>query len=66
MELRPTPAHVPDAGAGVTRGRAFRTAALAAGGALATVTALGARDDAGAAPSAAQDKRVLNLLLRVE
>jgi hypothetical protein len=56
----------PDQRAGVTRGRAFRTAALAAGGALATVTAFGATDRVGAAPSPEQDKRVLNLLLRVE
>ena len=56
----------PDEAAGVTRGRAFRTAALAAGGALATVTAIGATERLNAAPSAEQDKRVLNLLLRVE
>lgn len=66
MEHQQTPVHVPDAAAGVTRGGAFRTAAIAAGGALATVTAFGASDRVGAAPSAEQDKRVLNLLLRVE
>jgi len=57
----------PDAAGGLTRGRAFRTAALAAGGALATVTTIGATDLLNAAaPSPEQDKRVLNLLLRVE
>ncbi len=67
MEHQQTPVDELDPPAsGVTRGRAFRTAALAAGGALATVTAIGATDRSTAAPSAAQDKRVLNLLLRVE
>jgi Ferritin-like domain len=50
----------------VTRGGALRTAALAAGGALATVTAIGAADRLSAAPSPEQDVRVLNLLLLVE
>jgi hypothetical protein len=50
----------------VTRGRAFRRAAVAAGGALAGVTALGVADRLHAAPSAEQDKQVLNLLLLVE
>jgi ferritin-like protein len=50
----------------VTRGTALRTAGLAAGGALATVTALGAAGRPAAAPSAAQDVKVLNLLLVVE
>ena len=49
-----------------TRGGALRTAALAAGGALATVTAIGAADRLSAAPSAAKDVRILNLLLLVE
>jgi hypothetical protein len=66
LQLQRNPGNAPDQGAGVTRGRAFRTAALAAGGALATVTAFGATDGVGAAPSPEQDKRVLNLLLRVE
>ena len=46
--------------------RALRTAALAAGGALAAVTALGAADRLSAAPSPEQDVKVLNLLLLVE
>jgi Ferritin-like domain len=50
----------------VTRGAALRTAALAAGGALATVTALGVADRLSAAPSPEQDIKVLNLLLVVE
>jgi hypothetical protein len=49
-----------------TRRTAFRTAAVAAGGTLATITALGAADRLAAAPSAAQDVRVLNVLLLVE
>jgi rubrerythrin len=55
-----------DASAAVTRGGALRTAALAAGGALATVTAVGAADRLLAAPSPEQDVKVLNLLLLVE
>jgi hypothetical protein len=50
----------------VTRGTALRIAALAAGGALATVTALGVADRPAAAPSAEQDVKALNLLLVVE
>jgi Ferritin-like domain len=50
----------------VTRGTALRTAALAAGGALATVTALGVADRPSAAPSSKQDAKILNLLLVVE
>ncbi len=50
----------------VTRGGALRTAALAAGGALAAVTAVGAADRLAAAPSPEQDVEVLNLLLLVE
>jgi len=62
------PARAPDRDttSHVTRGGALRTAALAAGGALATVTALGAADRLSAAPSAAKDVRILNLLLLVE
>jgi hypothetical protein len=59
-------ARAPDRTATTTRGTALRTAALAAGGALAAVTALGAADRLRAAPSSAQDTRVLNLLLLVE
>jgi hypothetical protein len=51
---------------GCTRTRALRTAALATGGALAGITALGAADRVPAAPSTAQDERALNLLLLVE
>jgi hypothetical protein len=50
----------------LTRGSALRTAALAAGGALATVTAIGVADRLAAAPSPEQDVKVLNLLLVVE
>lgn len=50
----------------VTRGSALRRTALAAGGALAAVTAIGAADRLAAAPSPEQDIRVLNLLLLVE
>jgi hypothetical protein len=50
----------------VTRGGALRTAAVAAGGALAAVTAVGVADRLAAAPSPEQDVRVLNLLLLVE
>lgn len=62
------PARAPDrdSPSAVTRGSALRTAALAAGGALATVTALGAADRLAAAPSPEQDVRILNLLLLVE
>ena len=66
MERQQTPVHDPDKASGVTRERALTTAALAAGGALVTVTAIGAADRSNAAPSAERDKRVLNLLLRVE
>jgi Ferritin-like domain len=55
-----------DASTGVSRATAFRGAAIAAGGALATVTALGVADRPAAAPSPEQDVRVLNLLLLVE
>ena len=60
------PTRAPDRTDAVTRGRRFRAAALAAGGALAAVTALGAADRLRAAPSAEQDTKVLNLLLLVE
>jgi hypothetical protein len=63
---RSTRASDRDTSTAVTRGRALRTAALAAGGALATVTALGAADRLSAAPSPEQDVKVLNLLLLVE
>jgi hypothetical protein len=63
---RPTRAPDRDTSTAVTRGRALRTAALAAGGALATVTAFGAADRLSAAPSPEQDVKVLNLLLLVE
>jgi len=66
LERQQTPVHDPDKASGVTRERALTTAALAAGGALVTVTAIGAADRSNAAPSAERDKRVLNLLLRVE
>jgi Ferritin-like domain len=57
----------PDRNAGaVTRGRALKTAAVAAGGALAAVTALGVTERLAAAPSPEQDIEVLNLLLVVE
>jgi Ferritin-like domain len=49
-----------------TRGHVLRTAALAAGGAVAAVTAIGAAERLSAAPSPEQDLRVLNLLLLVE
>jgi hypothetical protein len=49
-----------------TRGDVLRTAALAAGGAVAAVTAIGAADRLSAAPSPRQDVRILNLLLLVE
>jgi len=66
--LHHRPARAPDRDPSdrVTRGGALRTAALAAGGALATVTAVGAADRLSAAPSAAKDVRILNLLLLVE
>ena len=63
---RPTRAPDRDTSTTVTRARALRTAALAAGGALATVTAIGAADRLSAAPSPEQDVKVLNLLLLVE
>jgi rubrerythrin len=63
---RPTRAPDRDTSTQVTRARALRTAALAAGGALATVTAIGAADRLSAAPSPEQDVKVLNLLLLVE
>jgi rubrerythrin len=44
----------------------MRAAAIAAGGALTAVTAIGAADRLAAAPSPEQDIRVLNLLLLVE
>jgi Ferritin-like domain len=44
----------------------LRAAALAAGGALTAVTAIGAADRLAAAPSPEQDVKVLNLLLLVE
>ena len=66
MERHNSGEDAPEAPGNFTRGRAFRTAALAAGGALATVTTIGATELLNAAPSAEQDKRVLNLLLRVE
>jgi hypothetical protein len=50
----------------MTRGHALRTAALAAGGALAAVTALGAADRLSAQPSSGRDARALDLLLLVE
>jgi hypothetical protein len=56
----------PDVASGRTRGGALRSAATAAGGALAAVTALGAADRLAAAPSPQNDVRVLNLLLLVE
>ncbi len=60
------PTRAPDRIATVTRGTALRAAAVAAGGALAAVTALGAADRLRAAPASARDTRVLNLLLLVE
>jgi hypothetical protein len=63
---RPTRAPDRDTSTAFTRARALRTAALAAGGALATVTAFGAADRLSAAPSPEQDVKVLNLLLLVE
>ena len=63
---RPARAPDRDTSTAITRGRALRTAALAAGGALATVTAVGAADRLSAAPSPEQDVKVLNLLLLVE
>jgi hypothetical protein len=56
----------PDRDTSLTRGGALRTAAIAAGGALAAVTAIGAADRLAAAPSPEQDVKVLNLLLLVE
>jgi hypothetical protein len=50
----------------ITRGAALRSAALAAGGALAAVSALGMADRLRAAPSSERDTQVLNLLLVVE
>jgi hypothetical protein len=50
----------------ISRGNALRTAALAAGGALAAVTALGAADRLRAQPSSERDVRALGLLLLVE
>jgi hypothetical protein len=50
----------------ITRGHALRSAALAAGGALAAVTALGAADRLRAQPSSERDERALGLLLLVE
>jgi hypothetical protein len=55
--------HDPDR---LTRGHALRRAAVAAGGTLAAVSALGAADRLRAAPSSAGDTRALNLLLLVE
>jgi hypothetical protein len=49
-----------------SRGHALRTAALAAGGALAAVTAFGAADRLRAQPSSERDARALGLLLLVE
>ena len=66
MQNNPAGILGPDAAPGITRGRALRTGALAAGGALAAVAALGATDRLSAAPSAKQDVKVLNLLLLVE
>jgi hypothetical protein len=51
---------------GQTRRAGLRSAAVAAGGALAAVTAVGAADRLVAQPSAEQDVQVLNLLLLVE
>ncbi len=59
------PTRAPDRTA-ITRGAAFRSAALAAGGALAAVSALGVADRLRAAPSSERDTQVLNLLLVVE
>jgi hypothetical protein len=55
-----------DTSTSLTRGGALRAAAIAAGGALTAVTAIGAADRLAAAPSPEQDIRVLNLLLLVE
>jgi Ferritin-like domain len=55
-----------DISTSLTRGGALRAAALAAGGALTAVTAIGAADRLAAAPSPQQDIKVLNLLLLVE
>ena len=66
MEQQQTTDEGPDAASAVSRGRAFRTAALAASGAVVATAAIGAADRSDAAPSPEQDKRVLNLLLRVE
>ena len=65
---RHRPARAPDRDTptAITRGRALRGAALAAGGAVAAVTAIGAADRLAAAPSPQQDVRVLNLLLLIE
>ena len=50
----------------LSRRRVLRTAALATGGALATVTAIGAADRLRAAPSSEKDARALNLVLLVD
>ncbi len=49
-----------------TRRHSLRTAAQAVGGTLVVVAALGSADRLAAAPSAAKDVRILNLLLLVE
>ena len=49
-----------------SRRRVIRTAALAAGGALASATALGAADRLRAQPSSEEDARALNLVLLVD
>jgi hypothetical protein len=56
----------PNVESGRTRRAGLRSAAVAAGGALAAVTAVGAADRLVAAPSAEQDVQILNLLLLVE
>ena len=66
MQYELAPAPQPETPSLTTRGGVLRTAALAAGGALATVVALGAADRPMAAPSAEKDLQVLNLLLVVE
>ena len=63
---RTAPAPDRDVTLDTTRRDSLRTAAQAAGGTLAVVAALGSADRLAAAPSAAQDVRVLNLLLLVE
>jgi hypothetical protein len=62
------PARAPDRDApnSTTRAGVLRAAALAAGGTLASITALGAADRLAAAPSSEQDEQILNLLLLVE